>query len=41
MTVYDTAVKMNVGMSTILTKVIVGEIPSVAIGDTIYIQRTK
>ena len=41
MTVYDDAVKMNVGMSTILTKVIAGEIPSVTIGDTIYIQRTK
>ena len=25
MTVYDAAVKMNVGISTILTKVIVGE----------------
>ena len=41
MTAYDAAVKMNVGMSTILTKVIVGEIPSVTIDDTIYIQRTK
>ena len=41
MTAYDVAVKMNVGMSTILTKVIVGEIPSVTIDDTIYIQRTK
>lgn len=41
MTVYDAAVKMNVGISTILTKVIVGEIPSVTIGDTIYIQKTN
>lgn len=41
MTVDEAALKMNVGTATILTEAIREEIPSVTIGDTIYIQRTK
>lgn len=41
MTVDEAALKMNVGTATILTEAIREEIPSVKIGDTMYIQRTK
>lgn len=41
MTVDEAALKMNVGTATILTEAIREEIPSVKIGDTMYIQRIK